>query len=171
MLICLLVAVSENGVIGRNNELLWRLPDDLKRFKALTMGYPMIMGRKTFESIGKPLPGRTSIVITRSSSYQVPGILVAGSLEQALSLAQEQGKEKVFIVGGGEIYKQALESEVVDHLFLTRVCANEAGDTYFDIPDQSDWTIVNEEFHPADERHPEGFIFVDLVANKTLQLQ
>jgi dihydrofolate reductase len=171
MLVCLLVAVSKNGVIGRNNELLWRLPNDLKRFKTLTMGYPMIMGRKTFESIGKPLPGRTSIVITRSTDYSAAGIRVGTSLSHALDIAREEGKENVFIVGGGEIYTQALEGGVVDKIYLTRICADAEGDTFFEIPDTSDWTIVNEEFHPADEKHPEGFIFVDLVANKTLQLQ
>lgn len=167
MLICLLVAVSENGVIGNNNQLLWRLPNDLKRFKALTMGYPMIMGRKTFESIGTPLPGRTSIVITRSKDYPSEGILVCHSLEEALNLAQKQGKEKAFLIGGGEIYQQALESGVVDKIYLTRVRANAEGDTFFKIPDESDWSIVNEEVHPADEKHEEGYIFVDLVANKT----
>ncbi|TDB61758.1 dihydrofolate reductase [Arundinibacter roseus] len=163
MQISILVAVSENGVIGHNNQLLWRLPDDLKRFKQLTLGYPMIMGRKTFESIGKPLPGRTSIVLTRSGTWTYEGVLTATSLTEALEMAQAEGKDQCFIIGGGDIYRQALEQGIVDTLNLTYVHAYFEGDTSFEIPDSTRWEMTKQEFHPADERHPYAFEFRDLI--------
>lgn len=157
--ISIVVAASQNGVIGRDNQLLWRLPDDLKRFKQLTLGHPIIMGRKTFESIGKPLPGRTSIIVTRSADYQAEGTLVVHSLEEAFAAAGELDTEEVFIIGGGEIYRQALENNSVDHVYLTRIYADSEGDTYFEFPDEAKWHQVSTEFHPADERHPVAFSY------------
>ena len=139
MTISIIVAASQNGVIGRDNQLLWRLPDDLKRFKQLTLGHPMIMGRKTFESIGKPLPGRTSIIVTRSPEYQVEGTLVVHSLEEALAVAGKLDTEEAFIIGGGEIYRQALENNSVDQIYLTLVHADSEGDTFFEFPDEAKW--------------------------------
>lgn len=159
MTISILVAASENGVIGRDNQLLWRLPDDLKRFKQLTLGHPMIMGRKTFESIGKPLPGRTSIIVTRSPAYRAEGTLVVHSLEEALAVAGKLDSEEAFIIGGGEIYRLALENNRVDQIYLTLVHADYEGDTFFEFPDEAKWQQIASEFHPADERHPIAFSF------------
>jgi dihydrofolate reductase len=167
MKIAILVAVAENGVIGRDNQLIWRLPDDLKRFKTLTMGHPMIMGRKTFESIGKPLPGRTTIVLTRSDDYNPAGILLATSLEEVIWLADAVGTGKAFIVGGGEIYRQALAQRLVGTIYLTRVHAQVEGDTFFEIPEPENWEEKARTFHPKDEKHKFDFEFVDLTANYT----
>lgn len=159
MTISILVAASQNGVIGRDNQLLWRLPDDLKRFKQLTLGHPMIMGRKTFESIGKPLPGRTSIIITRSADYTAEGTLVVHSLEEAIALARELDSEEAFIIGGGEIYRQAMENTRVDQLYLTLVHTDSEGDTFFELPNEAKWEQISTEFHPADDRHSVAFSF------------
>ena len=159
MTISIIVAASENGVIGRDNQLLWRLPDDLKRFKQLTLGHPMIMGRKTFESIGKPLPGRTSIIVTRSPEYHAEGTLVVHSLEEGLAVAGELDTEEAFIIGGGEIYRQALENDSVDQIYLTLVHADNEGDTFFEFPDEEKWQQTASELHPADERHAVAFSF------------
>ena len=143
-LVSIVVSIGDgrlhNHVIGRKDKLLWPIPDDLRRFKELTMGHPVIMGRKTFESIvamlGKPLPGRTNIVITRSPAdymdnpeYEFEHVLLAGSLEDALAIAEEIDKEEIFIGGGAQIYEQALP--FVDRLYLTLVDADEEGDAYF----------------------------------------
>ncbi len=159
MILSIIVAVAQNGVIGRDNQLLWRLPDDLKRFKQLTLGHPIIMGRKTFESIGKPLPGRTSIVITRSPSYTAEGAVVVHSLAEAIAVARASDSEEGFIIGGGELYRQAQEEGTLSRLYLTRVCAEIQGDTFFEILDESKWQQTSEAFHPADERHPIAFSF------------
>jgi dihydrofolate reductase len=159
MLISIIVAVAENGVIGRDNQLLWRLPDDLKRFKQLTLGHPIIMGRKTFESIGKPLPGRTSIVITRSPGYIAEGAFVVHSLEEAIAVAEEQHDEEAFIIGGGEVYRQAQEQNLVQRLYITQVLSDSEGDTFFKILDLKKWQLIGEEFHPADDRHMVAFSF------------
>ncbi|MBB5285993.1 dihydrofolate reductase [Rhabdobacter roseus] len=157
MHISLLVAVAENGVIGRDNQLIWRLPDDLKQFKRLTLGHPMIMGRKTYESIGKPLPGRTSIVITRDIHYAAQDVEVVHSLEEALEAARRSGTDEVFVIGGGEVYRQALP--LADRLYLTEVHGAFEGDTFFTIPDENQWAETFQEHHPADERHTNSFDF------------
>lgn len=159
MILSLIVAVAENGVIGRDNQLLWRLPDDLKRFKQLTLGHPIIMGRKTFESIGKPLPGRTSIVITRSPTYTAEGAVVVHSLTEAIAVARASDSEEGFIIGGGELYRQAQEEGILNRLYVTWVHAEIQGDTFFEILDLTKWQLDSEEFHPADERHPIAFSF------------
>lgn len=162
MKISLIVAAAENGVIGKDNQLLWRLPDDLKRFKQLTLGHPIIMGRKTYESIGKPLPGRTSIVITRSSSYEVEGALVVDSLEKAIDTARQQEVKEAFVIGGGEIYREALVKKLPDKIYLTRVQTENEGDAFFQIPNQDEWSLTSQEDHPADDRHKYAFQFVEL---------
>nr|AIA11751.1 Dihydrofolate reductase [uncultured bacterium] len=159
MLISLIVAVSDNGVIGKDNQLLWRLPDDLKRFKQLTLGHPMIMGRKTFESIGKPLPGRTSIVVTRNTSVEIEGAMVVHSLEDALAEARKIEASEVFIIGGGELYTQA--QHLADRLYVTEVHSAFEGDTYFAIEDPTTWTENKRVHHGTDERHIFPFDFVD----------
>lgn len=137
--ISIIAAISENRVIGNNNKLLWHIPEDFARFKKITLNHPVIMGRKTYESIGKPLPDRTNIIITRDENYKTEGCLVVHSLEEAIRLAKESpsfaesdsamaGKE-IFIIGGGQIYQQAIN--IADKLYLTVIKKEFAGDTYF----------------------------------------
>jgi len=164
MPISIIVAVAKNGVIGKDNQLLWRLPDDLKRFKQLTLGHPMIMGRKTFESIGKPLPGRTSIVITNQKDFSVEGILVAHSLDEALNIARGLEEKEAFIIGGGEIYKQALP--LTDHLYVTEVDLVIDGDTFFEIINPAAWKETERIIHEPDERHAMKFEFVNYIKQK-----
>lgn len=152
MKVSLLVAVAESGVIGREGGLPWRLSSDLKRFKQLTMGHHLIMGRKTFESIGRVLPGRTSIVISRQSDLSLPaGCLLAHSLDEALRIAEAAGDGEAFVIGGAEIF--ALSMPRADNLYLTTVHANVPGDTYFRTPDLCDWKILQDERVPADEKN------------------
>src|SRR5688572_698691 len=150
MQISIIVAASDNGVIGKDNQLLWRLPDDLKRFKQLTLGHPMIMGRKTFESIGKPLPGRTSIVITRNADFRPEGVVVVHSLDEAIEAARQIENSEAFIIGGGELYRQA--QSIADHLYVTEVHTNIEGDTYFHIDEPSAWTEAERIVHEHDEK-------------------
>lgn len=168
MLVSLIVAAAENGVIGKDNQLLWLLPDDLKRFKKLTMGCPIIMGRKTYESIGKPLPGRTTIIITHSADYQVEGAHTVHAIEQALEMARNLDAEKAFIIGGGEIYRDALAKQLVEKIYLTEVRVDLPGDTYFVLPDPTLWQTTTETEHAADERHAYSFRFVDLVPKNAI---
>jgi dihydrofolate reductase len=162
MRIALVVAIAENGVIGDDNRLLWRLPDDLKRFKAMTMGKPIVMGRKTFESIGKPLPGRTNIVITRNRELAIPGCTIVHSLSQAIEAARsiDDNADEVAVIGGAEIYAQALSSADVIH--LTRVHTTIAGDAVFPSLKPADWVERVVERHSADERHAFAFSFIEL---------
>jgi len=156
MTISLIVAMSENGVIGREGKLPWRLSADLRRFKQLTMGHAIVMGRKTFESLPKLLPGRRSIVVTRRADYHADGAIVAASLPAALSAAA--GDTEVFVIGGGEIYREALP--LADRLYVTAVAAADvAGDTYFPAWNPADWKRVADEAHPADERNEFDYRF------------
>ncbi len=158
MSLTLLVAVAENRVIGRQGELPWRLSADLRRFKRLTMGHAILMGRKTWESIGRPLPGRTSIVISRQADYQprFDEVQVASDLDAALALASEVG-DQAFVVGGAGIYELALPR--ADRLLLTRVHAGVEGDVFFPEIDWSQWRLVEEEKHPKDEKNEFAFSF------------
>lgn len=156
MILSLIVAVANNGVIGQRNGLPWRLPEDLKRFKALTMGKPIIMGRKTFESIGKPLPGRTNIVITHQA-LSLPGCTVAPSLPAAIAVAG--AVEEVMVIGGAEIYRQALP--LAERVYLTEVHAEVVGDALFPALD-TQWRELAREDYPADERHAFAYSFVIL---------
>jgi len=160
MFLSIIVAVSENGVIGLNNQLIWRLPDDLKRFKKLTLGHPMIMGRKTFESIGKPLPGRQSIVITRDHEFTFEGAIVVHSLEEAIDEAQKLDQDEGFIIGGGDIYRQA--QTFCDKLYITEVHTHTEGDTFFHIENCELWKETDRIHHENDEKHALSFDFVDL---------
>lgn len=161
MYISLIVAAAQNGVIGRDNQLIWRLPDDLKQFKHLTTGHPIIMGRKTFDSIGKPLPNRTSIVITRSKEWSLEGVLVVNSVEEAVEAAQKTGTEEAFVIGGAEIYRLTLP--IADKIYLTEVQADFEGDACFSIPDAENWQEKSRLHHPSDEKHAIPFDFVELV--------
>ena len=136
--ISIICALSENRAIGKDNKLLWHISDDLKRFKELTIGHPIIMGRKTFESIGKPLSGRTNIIVTRGSSYKAEGCLVFDSLEKAIDQAKRIDNEEIFIIGGGQIYNQAID--LADKLYLTLVEGEYEADTYF--PDYSSFKKI-----------------------------
>ena len=140
-----IVAMAANRVIGVRNQLPWRLPADLARFKRLTMGHTLVMGRKTYESIGRPLPGRTIVVVTRQQDYAPPGVKVAHSVDEALALAQ--GDDEVFIAGGADLYAQTMDR--LDRLYLTRIERDLPGDTYFSEVDLSSWRLIEEEHHPA----------------------
>ena len=143
------VAVAQNGVIGHTNGLPWRLPADLAFFKRLTMGHPIIMGRKTHESIGKPLPGRLNVVVTRTAGFQAPGCVVVGSLEEAYRAAGDASE--VFIIGGAQIYDAAFSA--ADRIYLTEVESQITGDTYFPRFDRRDWLETVLETHGRDDRH------------------
>jgi dihydrofolate reductase len=158
MRISIVVAAAENGVIGAGNALPWHLPDDLKRFKALTMGKPILMGRKTHESIGRPLPGRTNIVISRQRSLALPGCVVVSSLEEAKRAAG--AAEELAIIGGAELYAQAIS--FVDVIHMTRVHAEVDGDAYFPPLAADAWCEKTIATHPADERHAFAFTFLEL---------
>jgi dihydrofolate reductase len=149
--LALIVAAAENGVIGRDNALPWQLPEDMRYFKRVTMGKPIVMGRNTFESIGKPLPGRTNIVITRNPAFQAAGVSVVSSLAQALDLAmdvaQRDGVKEVVVIGGAEIYRAALPR--ADRLYLTEVHANIEGDAVLPAIDWNQWLEVSRERHAA----------------------
>lgn len=153
----IVVAASENNVIGVRNELPWRLPDDLRRFKALTMGKPILMGRKTFESIGKPLPGRTNIVVTRQKDLSIPGCVVTSSIAQALERADAP---EVMVIGGAQIYAEVLPD--VSTIHLTRVHTSVEGDAHLPQLMPNEWREVSREEHPADEQHAYAFSFVTL---------
>ncbi|MGL5683391.1 MAG: dihydrofolate reductase [Marinifilaceae bacterium] len=159
MKLALIVAASDNNIIGKDNELIWHLPADLKRFKQLTTGHAILMGRKTFESIGRALPNRRNIVVSRNKSYSAPGCEVFESVEDAL--AAVIGEERVFVIGGGTIYN-ALWNRA-NELFLTRVHTQVDGDTV--IPDVTDneWEQVCEESHQADEKNPYNYTFIDYI--------
>jgi dihydrofolate reductase len=157
MRVALIAAMAENRVIGRSNALPWHLPEDLKRFKQRTEGRVVIMGRRTFESVGRPLPNRRSIVVTRRHDYHPQGVEIAHSLEEALERARETDPQEVFVLGGAEIYTLALPE--ADRLYLTIVHADVAGDTHFPECDLSQWTLLDDERHEADERHAYAFSF------------
>lgn len=161
MLLSLIVAAAQNGVIGRDNQLIWHLPDDLKQFKRLTTGHPIIMGRKTFESIGKPLPNRTSIVITRNKDWLFEGVVVVHSVQEAIEAARQTGTDEAFVIGGAEIYQMILPA--ADKIYLTEVKAIYEGDAFFRIPDPNKWREVKRVFHAADEKHAVAFDFAELV--------
>lgn len=153
------VAVAENYAIGKNNQLLWHMPADLKFFKQITSGHTIIMGRKTFDSVGRPLPNRRNIVISRDPNLKIDGVEVVNSLDEALSISKNEEKS-VFIVGGAEIYKQALPK--VDTLYLTTIHHNFEADTFFPEIDRNEWKEVKSERHKADEKNPYDYTFAVL---------
>lgn len=160
--IIVVVAAAENGVIGRDNKLPWRLPSDLQHFKALTFGKPIVMGRKTFQSIGRALPGRTNIVVTRDASFQAEGIVTAASLDAALELAasdaQQRGAEAIAVIGGADIFAQAMP--LVSRIEFTRVHAHPEGDAHFATPDPFTWEEVAREKHHAGAGDSADFTYV-----------
>jgi len=154
-MITLIAAVAENNALGKDNQLLWHLPDDFKRFKNITSGYHIIMGRKTFESFPKPLPNRTHVIITRQKNYQPEACLIVDSLAKAIAVCPKD--EELFIIGGGEIYKQSIE--MADKLDITRVHQTFDADTFFPEIDLTKWKLTSEEYHPKDEKHRFDFTF------------
>lgn len=153
--ISLIVARSRNGAIGIDNRLPWHLPADLRRFKALTMGHHLIMGRKTWESIGRPLPGRTSVVVTRNAAYQAPGAAVTGSLAEALDLAAAD--DEAFVIGGAELFAAA--QPVADRIYLTTIDQDCAGDTFMPAPDPAIWARQSSESFPVAPDNPLAWTF------------
>lgn len=162
MRLSLIVAAAENGVIGRGNQLPWHLPADLKHFRSLTLGKPIIMGRRTFDSIGKPLPGRLNIVISRQAGLELAGLSVAGTLQEALRVARAgaaaEGVEEILVIGGAEIYRQTLP--LADRIYITKVHAEVSGDTRFPAVDWDQWREIEREFHAADDSGQPDYSFV-----------
>ncbi|WP_370176265.1 dihydrofolate reductase [Leeuwenhoekiella palythoae] len=157
MKITLIAAAAENNALGKDNDLVWHLPDDFKRFKKLTSHHHIIMGRKTFESFPKPLPNRTHIVITRNSEYNAgEGIIVVDSIDAALDAVMND--DNPYVIGGGEIYKLALDQAT--HIELTRVHSSFEADSFFPEINENDWELVAETFHPKDERHDYAFTYL-----------
>ena len=160
MKLSLIVAVAENGVIGNNNQLIWHLPNDLKQFKRLTTGHCIIMGRKTFDSIGKPLPNRTSIIISRNTDFKIEGCITVNLLENAISEAKKIEIEEAFVIGGAEIYRLALP--IVDKIYLTEVHHAYEGDTFFPGIDKNIWKEMHREDFEIDEKHQVKYSFVEM---------
>lgn len=161
MKISLISAVAENGVIGRNNDMPWHLPDDFAFFKRKTSHHPIIMGRKSLEALGKPLPNRTNIVITRNPDFTAAGVTVVHTLEDAIDEAKKADRptDEIFVIGGAEIYAMALP--IATTLYLTEIYQAFEGDTYFPSFDKREWKEVSRRLHPADERHVVAFDFVE----------
>ena len=158
-----IVAMAENRVIGKDNQLIWRMPNDLKFFKEKTTGHYVIMGRKSYESMGKPLPNRLNIIITRNQDYAIEGAMVVHGLQEALDLAEQQKQKEVFILGGGEIYKQAFEKKLVDKIYLTEIKDTFEGDTFFPEFNEAEWQETEREEYQADHLNPHDYAFVTLV--------
>jgi len=168
MKISLIAAMTQNRVIGRDNDLPWRLPDDMKYFQDTTKGHVVIMGRKNFDSLPqkfKPLPNRTNIVLTRNSNFKVEGCLIFGELDEAISYAKSINESELFIIGGGEIYKQSLQ--LADKIYLTEIHHKLAGDTFFPALDNN-WIEKSRVHHGVDSRHTYSFDFVIYETPKAL---
>lgn len=163
MIVSLIAAMDKRRSIGRDNQLPWRLSADLKRFRELTMGHHIIVGRKTFESIGKPLPGRQMIIVTRDSAFKADGCMICYSLDDAIELARSHGDSEVFVCGGAEIYQQSIA--LADRLYLTLVDAEIEADTFFPELDLENWSERESFFHPVDEKNQFPFTFKLLVRN------
>lgn len=157
MNIYIVVAIASNNAIGKNNQLLWHLPNDLKHFKEITKGHTVIMGRKTYDSVGKPLPKRRNIVVTRQP-IEIPGCEVAGSLQEAMELGKTDGD--LYIIGGAEIYKQALP--ITNYIYLTIVHQDFEADTFFPEINPEEWLEISREDHQPDEKNPLPYSFITL---------
>ena len=157
MIISIIVAMDEQRGIGKQGRLPWHLSADLKRFKRLTMGHHLIIGRKTYESIGRPLPGRTMIVLTRNQRFKAEGCLIATSLKDALAIAEKRGETEAYIAGGGQIFSQTLP--LADRIYLTLVNTVTQADVFFPEFDQGDWEVVETSYYPADgqNQYPSTF--------------
>lgn len=161
--LCAIVAMDENGLIGKNNQLPWHLPADLKHFKAITTGHPIIMGRKTYESIGRPLPNRTNIVVTKDPEYHATGCIVVTTIDEAIQQAAAASTDKAFIIGGSTIYQQTMDR--IDRLYMTIVHHAFEGDTYLNNFNLSDWKEITRVDHTADETNAWDYSFIELEKN------
>lgn len=162
MNVSLIVAVAENNVIGYKNNLIWHLPNDMRYFKETTLNHFIISGRKNYVSIPlkfRPLIHRTNIVLTRDIDFKEENCIIKHSLEEALTFAKKNDQNKVFIIGGGQIYKEALEKNIVDTLYITHVHDKFEGDTFFPTLDLKQWKIIKNEFHEKDEKHKHSYTF------------
>ncbi|MCI4671467.1 MAG: dihydrofolate reductase [Bacteroidia bacterium] len=159
--IAAIYAVSENGVIGKDNDLPWKLKDDLKFFMNTTMGFPIIMGRKSFESLGKPLPKRRNIVISRNPTFNPEGVEMCRSLEEAIDLLKEEAL--IFITGGAGVYKESIDKGYVNKIFETLVHADVEGDTFFKLPNPDNWEITDVDARQADDRNEYAYTFRTLI--------
>ncbi|WP_429129004.1 type 3 dihydrofolate reductase [Aeromonas veronii] len=157
MKISMIAAMAHDRVIGKDNQMPWHLPADLAHFKRVTLGKPVLMGRKTFESIGRPLPGRRNLVISRNPDYQAEGIEVVGSVEAALALLAGSSVEELMVIGGGHLYAEMLQ--IADCLYLTQIDLAVEGDTRFPAFDDDQWQRIACESHPADEKNPHPYSF------------
>ena len=155
-MLTMIAAAAENNALGKDNDLVWHLPDDFKRFKRITSGHHIIMGRKTFESFPKLLPNRTHVVITRKKDYKAEGAIVVHSLQEAIRVSKLD--EQPFIIGGGEIYKMGLEK--TQRIELTRVHGNFNADAFFPEINPAEWELKNEQFHDKDEKHQYAFTYL-----------
>jgi dihydrofolate reductase len=163
MTVSLIVAVSANGVIGKDNDLIWYLPRDLNYFKRVTENHVVVMGRRNYESIPekyRPLPKRTNVIVTRQSDYDAPECELVSSVEKGIELANKLGDQEPFIIGGGQIYQYALDQNLIDRMYITEVHQRFEGDTYFPEVNTSVWKEVSREDHPADNRHDYAYSFV-----------
>lgn len=161
MIISMIAAVAENKVIGKDNDLVWRLPDDMKYFMETTREHFVIMGRKNYESIPhkfRPLPNRTNIIVTRQADYEADDCIIVGTIEKAIEYARKQDQKEIFIIGGGQIYAQSLE--LANKLYITEIKEKFDGDTFFPTYDKCAWTEVSRIHHDKDERHLHAFDFV-----------
>ncbi len=161
MIKSIIVAKAQNNAIGKDNQLLWRLPQDMQHFRRITMGHHVIMGRRTFEAIGKPLPGRELIVVTRNRNYHAPGCKTVHDIESALAWAEQAGETEVFIAGGEAIYRATLA--LADKIYLTEVKATLEGDTFFPALDQNEWVEMQRIHYPVDKRHAYAYDVVELI--------
>ena len=157
MIISMVVAASENNIIGKDNQLMWHLPADMKFFKNITSGHHVVMGRKTFDALGKILPNRTNIIITRQEDFKIEGGLIVNDLKSGLDLAKQNGETECMIIGGGDVYQQSMVW--ADRIYLTRVHANFEGDTSFPLLDTEEWKMIKNENHFVDEKHIHSFSF------------
>ena len=167
MKVSLIVAVSKNGIIGKDNDLIWHLPKDMKFFKDTTRNHHVLMGRKNFESIPhkfRPLRNRVNIIVTRNKDYKAKDCIIATSIESAIDYSKSNKEDEVFIIGGGEIYKQSIQKNLVDKIYLTRVHADFDGDTFFETP-SSNWIIKSEVKKKKDEKHLFDYTFLVYTKN------
>ena len=157
MIVSLVVAAAKNNIIGKDNKLLWCLPNDMKFLKNVTWGLPVVMGRKTFEALGKPLKGRKNIVITRQPGWDVEGTVAVKTFEDAMFLVKEMDVKEMMVIGGGEIYKLAFEK--AKRIYITRVNAEPEGDTFFPAIDPKSWKLISQKDHEADDHHEYAYSF------------
>ena len=169
MIISCIVAMTPDRVIGKDNDIPWYLPADLKYFKKTTLGHHILMGRNCFESIGRPLPKRVNIVITKNPYFISSGVLVAHSIQEALEMAYENGETEAFIIGGGQIYSQTVH--LWDKLYLTEVDLHVEGDVFFPEIDEKAWTCVQKEEHLADKKNPHNYTFKTLLRKIPAKIQ